>query len=93
MPIFLPNDGYFRSETKTTKQLVFFSKKKTSKRSVSPVGCTFEKIWQKIHAKSPILSLNDQKLEQSFFIPKKRPKIVPLNTLKIVLTILRVFFL
>ena len=92
MPIFVPNDGYFRSETKTTKQLLFFPKK-LSKRSVSPVGCTFEKFWQKIHAKSPIVSLNDQKLEQSFFIPKKRPKIVPLNTLKIVLTILRVFFL
>ena len=40
--------------------------KKTSKRSVSPVGCTFESFWQKIHTKSPILSLNDQKTWAKF---------------------------
>ena len=71
MPIFVPNDGYFRSETKTTKQLLFFPKK-LSKRSVSPVGCTFEKFWQKIHTKSPILSLNDQKTWAKFLQSKER---------------------
>ena len=70
MPIFLPNDGYFRSETKTTKQLLFFPKK-TSKRSVSPVGCTFEKFWQKIHAKIQLIPLKFQKNWAKFLHSKE----------------------
>ena len=52
----------------------------------------FWEISQKIHAKSWLIRSTTKNLEQNFFIPKKRPKKVPLNTLNGILTILRVFF-
>ena len=70
MPNFLPNDGCFAQIPKTIKQLLFFPKK-TSKRSASPVGYTFEKFWQKIYTKSPLLSLNDQKNWAKFLHSKE----------------------
>ena len=73
MPNFLLNDGYFRSETKNDQTIALLSKK-TSKRSVSPVSCTFEKFWQKIHTKSPTLSLNDQKTWAKFLHSRETPQ-------------------
>ena len=57
---FLQKYGYFRSDTEND-QTIILPPKKTSKHSAAPVGCSFEKKFQKLHAKGPIISLNDQK--------------------------------
>ena len=90
--IFCQKTVFFRSDTENDQTNNLFSKK-TSKRSAATVGCSFEKIDIKFTPKIQYFCSTTKKLEQSLFIPKKRPKIVPLNTLKVVLTILRVFFL
>ena len=41
--VFLPKNGYFRSDTKNGQTITLLSKK-TSKRSAATVGCSFEKI-------------------------------------------------
>ena len=73
----LPNVNFFWQMTvifaqrpKTIKQELF-SPKETSKRSAATVGCTFKKFWQKIHTKSPIFSLNDQKTWAKFLHSKE----------------------
>ena len=69
---FFPKDGIFRSETENDQTNTLLSKKKkTSKRFPATVGCTFETFWQKIHTKSPILSLNDQKTWAKFLHSKE----------------------
>ena len=74
-------------------QRITLLSKRASKRSGVHVGCSFWGIWQKkFTAKGPYFCSTTKNLQQSFFIPKKRPKNVPLKTLNGVLTILRVFF-
>ena len=68
--IFCQKTVIFAQRPKTIKQLLFFPKK-TSKRSVYPVGCTFEKFWQKIHIKSPIIPLEFQKIWAKFLHSKE----------------------
>ena len=89
--IFLPKYGNFRSETENDQTISLLSKK-TSKPSAAPVGCSFEKVFKKFTPKVQLVRSTTKKLEQSFFIRKKRPENVPLNTLNVVLTILRVSF-
>ena len=89
--IFLPKYGYFRSGSKNDQRITLLSKR-ASKRSAVPVGCSFENFDKKFTAKGPYFCSTTKNLEQSFFMRKKRPKIVPLKTLNRVLTILRLFF-
>ena len=89
--IILPKYGYFRSGSKNDQRITLLSKR-ASKRSAVPVGCSFENFDKKFTAKGPYFCSTTKNLEQSFFMRKKRPKIVPLKTLNRVLTILRLFF-
>ena len=91
--IFLPKDGYFRWEIENDQTITLLSKKKHQNVPLHPpLGCSFKKFDKKTHAKVQQFRSTTEKLEQSFFIPKKVSKIVLLNTVKVVLTMLRVFF-
>ena len=57
---FLPKDGFFSLRDWKRSNKYSSLQKKTLKLSAAPVGCSFEQFWQKIHTKSPIISLNDQ---------------------------------
>ena len=63
--LFLPKDGYFRWETENDHTITLLSKK-----NLKTFRCTrrlqFWEVWQKIHAKSPIISLNEQKIWAKF---------------------------
>ena len=88
-----PKDGFFSLRDRKRSNKYSPLRKKTSKLSAAPVGCSFEKFWRKIHTKSPIISFNDQETWSKFLhSKKKRPEIVPLNSFNVVLTILRVSF-
>ena len=67
---FLVKYGFFAQRPKKIKQLFFFPKK-TSERFAAPVGCTSEKFWQKNHAKSPKISLKEQKIWAKFLHSKE----------------------
>ena len=67
---FLSKDGFFRSETENDQTNTLLSKK-----IIKTFRCNrrlqFCENWQKIHTKSPILSLNDQKNWAKFLHSKK----------------------
>ena len=68
--VFLPKDSYFRWETEKDQTITLLSKKK-----LKTFRCTrrlqFWEVWQKIHAKSPIISLNEQKIWTKFLHSKE----------------------
>ena len=66
---------------------------KTFKCSAGHVGCPFDKFAEILTSKvEKISSTRTKRLEQFSFIPKKRPEVVALKTLNVVLTILQEFF-
>ena len=71
----------------------YISLQKTFKCSTGHIGCLFDKFAEIFTPKvEKFSSTRTKKLEQISFIPKKRPEVVPLKTLNVVLTILREFF-
>ena len=69
------------------------SLQKTFKCSAGHAGCLFDKFAEIFTSKVEYFSsTRTKKLEENSFIPKKRPEVVPLKTLNVVLTILREFF-
>ena len=73
LPIFFWQKTFiFAQRPKTIKQLLFtLLSKKTLKRSAAPIGCSFEKFDKKIHTRSPIIALNDQKTWAEFLHSKE----------------------
>ena len=71
---FLPKDGYFRSETEKDRTITLLSEK-----NLKTFRCTHRlqlwEFWQMFTPKVQYIGSTTKKLEQNFFIPKKRPKI------------------
>ena len=84
-----------RYRKRSNNYSLVFSPEKTLKRSAATAPrLQFQESWQKkpLTPKVQYFRWTTKNLEQNFFNPKKRPKIVPLNFLNVVLTILWVFF-